>query len=67
MSKPTKTTFTRSKGGTAQREQPIAEIAIPDCWHVSEKLRELGFLQAADAVLETWQLAHDLRNHVQAR
>lgn len=60
-----KTTFTRAKGGTAQREEPIDAIMIPDCWHAAEDLRALGYVQAAEAVMETWQLAHDLKRHVQ--
>ncbi len=58
-------TFTRAQGGTAQREEPISDIQIPDCWHAAETLRSLGYEAAANAVLETWHLAHDLRNHVQ--
>lgn len=67
MSNPnmSKTTFTRARGGTSQREEPIAEITIPDCWHAAEVLRAQGYPQMADAVMETWHLAHDLKRHVQ--
>ena len=36
------------------------EAGIPDLWHVATYLRGQGQERAANAVLHTWHLAHDL-------
>ena len=65
-------TFTRSKGGTAEREEIISQIQVPHLWHTLLGIREgtkvpKAYRDAvADAVYETWQLCHDMRTHLQA-
>ena len=66
-------TFTRSKGGTAEREEPINGITVPDLWHLAQALKD-GKLtrnktilaKAAEEVLECWHLAHDMKRHLQS-
>ena len=65
-------TFTRSKGGTAEREEPINGITVPDLWHLYMALKDGQLTRSkkvqaelADVVYETWQLAHDMRKHLQ--
>ena len=68
-------TFTRSKGGTAEREEIISQIQVPDLWKIAELFQDKAnaiYLPtaarkaAADAILECWHLAHDLRKHFQS-
>ena len=65
-------TFTRSKGGTAEREEIISQIQVPDLWHMISHVRDGVTLvpayrtQIADAMLECWHLAHDLKRHAQS-
>ena len=65
-------TFTRSKGGTAEREEIISQIQVPDLWGMISHLKDGGTLnkvsrtQIADAMLETWHLAHDMKRHLQS-
>ena len=67
-------TFTRSKGGTAEREEIISQIQVPDLWKIAEifqgKSNTVYMSKAnreavADAILECWHLAHDMRKHLQ--
>ena len=70
---PVEATFTRSKGGTAEREEPINGITVPDLWHLAQALKD-GKLtrnktilaKAAEEVLEAWHLAHDMKRHLQS-
>ena len=50
-------TFTRSKGGTAERE----EIIRP-----GHRILKVNRERFADMLIETWHLAHDMRKHLQA-
>ncbi len=68
-------TFTRSKGGTAEREEIISQIQVPDLWKVAEifqgKSNTIYMSKAnreaiADAILECWHLAHDMKRHLQS-
>ena len=68
-------TFTRSKGGTAEREEIISQIQVPDLWKIAEifqgKSNTMYMSKAnreavADAILECWHLAHDMRKHLQS-
>ena len=65
-------TFTRSKGGTAEREELISQIQVPDLWGMISHLKDGGTLnkvsrtQIADAMFETWHLAHDMKRHLQS-
>ena len=66
-------TFTRSKGGTAEREEPINGITVPDLWHLAQALKGGNLTRskpilakAAEEVLECWHLAHDMKRHLQA-
>ena len=65
-------TFTRSKGGSAEREEIISQIQVPDLWGMISHLKDGGTLnkvsrtQIADAMLETWHLAHDMKRHLQS-
>ena len=70
-------TFTRAKGGTAEREEPINGIEVPDLWHIAMALNagsqrveafkngEFVSMLAGDYVLECWHLAHDMKRHIQ--
>ena len=40
----------------------VEQIHIPDLWHTADWLREEGFNEAAENVLNVWHLAHDLRD-----
>jgi len=68
-------TFTRSKGGTAEREEIISQIQVPDLWKIAELFQDKAnaiYLPtaarkaAADAILECWHLAHDMKRHLQS-
>jgi hypothetical protein len=70
---PVEATFTRSKGGTAEREEIISQIQVPDLWELYIALKDGNLTRSkqvqarwADTVLETWHLAHDLRKHLQS-
>ena len=72
---PVEATFTRSKGGTAEREEIISQIQVPDLWKIAEvfqgKSNTMYMSKAnreavADAILECWHLAHDMRKHLQS-
>ena len=65
-------TFTRSKGGTAEREEIISRIQVPDLWELYIALKDGNLTRSkqvqarwADTVLETWHLSHDLKRHLQ--
>ena len=72
-------TFTRSKGGTAERQEIIAQIQVPDLWKIAEifqgkpnginsntiYMSKANREAVADAILECWHLAHDMRKHLQ--
>ena len=72
-------TFTRSKGGTAEREEIISQIQVPDLWKIAEifqgkpnginsntiYMSKANREAVADAILECWHLAHDMRKHLQ--
>ena len=67
--------FTRSKGGTAEREEIISQIQVPDLWKIAEifqgksntaYMSKANREAVADAILECWHLAHDMRKHLQA-
>ena len=65
-------TFTRSKGGTAEREEIISQIQVPHLWHTILGIREGTKVPkahrdaVADDILECWHLAHDMRKHLQS-
>ena len=68
-------TFTRSKGGTAEREEIISQIQVPDLWKIAEifqgKSNTMYMSKAnreavADAILECWHLTHDMKRHLQS-
>mgnify|MGYP000418597294 CR=1 FL=1 len=70
---PMEATFTRSKGGTAEREEIISQIQVPDLWELYIALKDGNLTRSkqvqarwADTVLETWHLSHDLRKHLQS-
>jgi hypothetical protein len=51
--------ITRAKGGADERQVHINDVQIPDLWHLAMWLKG-----SADMILETWYLAHDLKNHI---
>ncbi len=58
-----KTTVTRSKGGTDEREVDPREMQVPDVYCIAYRL---GFdTPEGKAVLECWHLCHDLLLHAQ--
>jgi len=68
-------TFTRSKGWAAEREEIISQIQVPDLWKIAELFQDKAnaiYLPtaarkaAADAILECWHLAHDMKRHLQS-
>ena len=63
------TQVTLSKGGSEQTTVPINEVHIPDLWHVTEAIRTTGKVHdgpgCADLILECWNIAHDLKRHIQ--
>ena len=66
-------TFTRSKGGTAEREEIISQIQVPDLWELYIALKDGNLTRSkqvqarwADTVLETWHLSHDMKRHLQS-
>jgi len=70
---PVEATFTRSKGGTAEREEIISQIQVPDLWELYIALKDGNLTRSkqvqarwADTVLETWHLSHDMRKHLQS-
>ena len=66
MSNETKVTL--NKGGSEEKTLPISQITIPDLWHIAEAIRKNGKVAdgpgCAALILECWNLAHDLKNHV---
>jgi len=70
--------ITLSPDGAGIREVDIEDIRIPDLWHLGMWLKDheakvaaavghnhLAGQKWSDAVLETWQLAHDLLKNIQ--
>ena len=57
-------TITRSKGGTAEREEDIRLIVVPDLWHIAMSLNDDKKPIASEMVLECWHLCHDLLKHI---
>jgi len=65
-------TFTRAKGGTAECEERINGITVPNLWHLAQALKDgnltrnkANLAKAAEEVLECWHLAHDMKRHIQ--
>jgi len=72
--------ITRSRGGTAERQVDVQDTQIPDLYHIGQWLNEhqpkmrmwirdeieggTKSVPVGDAILECWQLCHDLRNHI---
>lgn len=60
----------RARDGASRRIEKVGDIKVPDLWHLSESIRESGKgrkqqrEKAADAVVETWALCHDLLKHI---
>ena len=66
-------TFTRSKGGTAEREELISQIQLPDLYLLAEEIIRPGNRilkenreRFADMLIGTWHLAHDMKRHLQS-
>jgi hypothetical protein len=49
--------ITRAKGGTLEREVAVADIQIPDLWHLAHDQKSKA---DTEKILELWHLAHDL-------
>lgn len=49
----------RCPKGSGRHEADLDDITIPDMWHVAERAKKKD-PRAAEAIQETWQLAHDL-------
>ena len=52
---------TRARGGSAERKVKLADIKIPDVWHIAQAQKTP---EAKEAILEVWHLAHDLRKEL---
>ena len=69
---PVEPTFTRSKGGTEEREEIISQIEVPDLWFLIQGMKQGTTISKIEgqrlvaAIEETWHLAHDLRKHLQS-
>lgn len=50
--------------GVEPKEVPLKGLTIPDCWHIIEFIREKGWEAEAQKLLETWHLAHDLKENL---
>lgn len=37
---------------------------IPDLWHIAEGVRKQAGGKAADAILEVWHMAHDMKDAI---
>ena len=65
-------TFTRSKGGTAEREEIISQIEVPDLWHLIQDMKQGTTISKKEgqrivaAIAECWHLAHDMKAHMQS-
>ena len=65
-------TFTRSKGGTAEREEIISQIEVPDLWHLIQDMKHGTTISKKEgqrlvtAIAECWHLAHDMKAHMQS-
>ena len=65
-------TFTRSKGGTEEREEIIALIEVPDLWHLIQDMKQGTTISKTEgqrivaAIAECWHLAHDMKAHMQS-
>jgi len=55
-------TFTRSKGGTAEREEIISQVQVPDLWHLAMWLK--GLSEHVDTIVE-YATTQD-REHIEA-
>lgn len=51
----------RSPKGSMRRQERLRDVRIVDGWKLSERLKELGLYSEAEAVLDLWQVAIDLR------
>lgn len=62
------TIITLSKGSDAEHQLPISQIIIPDLWRTANEIRDTGKVidgpGCAEAILECWHIAHDLKNHI---
>jgi hypothetical protein len=71
------TDITLKKGGEGETTIKAADINVPDLWHIAGWLegeairRRKNGLEGAElldtnakAILDTWHLAHDLKNHI---
>ena len=75
MTEETQRTITLKRGGSGEVEVPVEQIQVPDLWKIAEifqgKSNTIYMSKAnreaiADAILECWHLAHDMRKHLQA-
>jgi|TARA_B110000263_G_scaffold249899_1_gene269135 hypothetical protein len=63
--------FTRSKGGTAEREELISQIEVPDLWHLIQAMKQGTTISKKEgqrlvaSIEECWHLAHDMKRHMQ--
>ena len=53
-----------SPRGSGRREVDLAEIQIPDLWHLAMDLKARKKLIASEMVLDAWHLCHDLLEHI---
>lgn len=60
----TTTEVVLAKGGTLERKVRVTLVQIPDLWHVAQWVRGQGADAMADKILETWQIAHNLKTHI---
>lgn len=51
----------RSPRGSMRRQERLRDVRIVDGWKLSERLKELGLYSEAEAVIDLWQVALDLR------
>jgi len=52
---------TLSPRGTGRRDIDLSSHNIPDLWHIAQAQKDE---RAKQAILEVWQLAHDLKDHI---
>jgi len=66
-------TIVRSRGGTLERIEFIADIDVPDLWHIAMAVKDGTPIpkekreMLSNMILDTWHIAHDLKRHIEER
>ena len=44
---------------------PVIDIQVPDLWNLAMSMKEGGNIRAYEAILNTWHLAHAMKDRLQ--